>query len=107
MKHGRAKGEETPIAESGGLGDTLDVAQPRPLIFEKVNSMGVPNRQAEFIQLVADMRAAQKEYFKFRYSSTLQRAKHLEHQVDEHLARQQCDRDPKQTPSLFGDGSTS
>ncbi len=65
--------------------------------------MGVPNKQAEFMQLVADMRAAQKEYFRFRYTGTLQRCKQLEHQVDEHLARQQCDRDPAQTPSLFGD----
>lgn len=56
--------------------------------------MGVPNKPAEFMQLVADMRAAQKEYFKFRYSGTLQRAKHLEHRVDEILARQLGDRMP-------------
>jgi hypothetical protein len=73
------------------------------LFLKRLTQMGVPNKQAEFMQLVADMRAAQKEYFKFRYSGTLQRCKHLEHQVDELLARQHGDRAPNQTPSLFGD----
>jgi hypothetical protein len=49
--------------------------------------MGVANNHLEFMRLVAEMRKAQNEYFKFKYSATLQRAKGLERQVDEYLAR--------------------
>lgn len=52
--------------------------------------MGVPNPFAEFVDLVAKMRAAQREYFKTRSQEALERSKNLEFQVDElctHLRR--------------------
>lgn len=38
--------------------------------------------QTEFIDKVAAMRNAQKEYFKYRSKEALQRSKHLERDVD-------------------------
>ncbi len=38
--------------------------------------------QSEFIDKVAAMRDAQKEYFKYRSKDGLQRSKHLERDVD-------------------------
>lgn len=38
--------------------------------------------QSEFIDKVAAMRNAQKEYFKYRSKEALQRSKHLERDVD-------------------------
>ena len=37
----------------------------------------------EFVKLVAEMRQAQKDYFKSRSPEALERAKNLERQVDE------------------------
>ena len=42
----------------------------------------------EFIELVREMRNAQKEYFKTRDKNVLQRSKELERKVDSFLAQQ-------------------
>ena len=50
-----------------------------------------------FMQLVKDMRAAQKEYFSTRSKESLQRSKALERRVDEEIAaaeRQDQTNDP-------------
>ena len=41
----------------------------------------------EFIELVREMRNAQKEYFKTRDKNVLQRSKELEREVDSFLAQ--------------------
>lgn len=50
-----------------------------------------------FMQLVKEMRAAQKEYFSTRSKESLQRSKALERRVDEEIAaaeRQELANDP-------------
>lgn len=51
-----------------------------------------------FLALVAELRHAQREYFRTRSSAALEASKRLEKQVDAALARL-ADRQPK----LFGD----
>jgi hypothetical protein len=41
----------------------------------------------DFIQLVADMRAAQREYFQTRTRTSLTKAKDLEGKVDKYIAQ--------------------
>ena len=41
--------------------------------------------QAQFEQLVRDMRAAQREYFRYRTQDALRRSKELEQKVDDWL----------------------
>lgn len=43
---------------------------------------------AQFIELVREMRYAQRQYFKDRTQSALTRAKDLERKVDRHLEQQ-------------------
>lgn len=45
----------------------------------------------EFFAIVAEMRAAQKKYFKSRMSYDLEKAKKLEKEVDERIAAE-CDK---------------
>lgn len=51
----------------------------------------------EFIDLVARMRQAQKDYFRYRQPSTLQLSKALERQVDSVIEQHQ-------NPDLFSEG---
>lgn len=51
---------------------------------------------AELARLVADMRRAQKEYFRTKSSGALERSKSLERQVD------QAVQEAIEQPSLFG-----
>lgn len=46
-----------------------------------------------FENLVADMRKAQKDYFRTRSQGALQSAKQLEKQVDEHIKKVQKEED--------------
>lgn len=41
----------------------------------------------EFFDKVSEMRAAQKEYFKFRSSTALTKSKKLEKEIDDEIAR--------------------
>lgn len=50
----------------------------------------------EFMDLVADMRRAQKEYFRTRSDAALRASKTLERRVDEALT-------DRRQPSLFGE----
>lgn len=45
------------------------------------------DRSVDFKKLVADMRSAQKQYFKTRDRKDLQKAKEREKEVDEFLAK--------------------
>lgn len=52
------------------------------LILESLQIM----KQAEFIELVREMRFNQRQYFKHRTDGFLQKSKALEKQVDQYLA---------------------
>lgn len=60
----------------------------------------------QFFQLVASMREAQREYFKTRSRSSLERSKALERRVDDEIKRVTAIRpdaapSPPKTPGLF------
>ena len=54
----------------------------------------------EFVELVRKMRAAQRAYFRYRAPSDLNRARTLEHKVDDELERRTAEEAPQQT-TLF------
>lgn len=54
----------------------------------------------EFADLVHDMRAAQKEYFKTRSKETLEKSKILESRVDR-LLEERKNREAAKQPTLF------
>ena len=51
-----------------------------------------------FVGLVARMRAAQKHWFKYKNTASLEEAKKLEREVDRWIERETG---PKATPTLF------
>ena len=55
----------------------------------------------EFFDLVAKMRAKQKEYFKFRNKTLLKESKALEKQVDDEISRVNDVLSKRKEPSLF------
>lgn len=59
--------------------------------------MGVPNKLAEFVDLVKRMRQAQKDYFKYRYPIKLTESKQLEHSVDSWISRHCARSEPSET----------
>lgn len=56
-----------------------------------------------FFDLVARMRAKQKEYFKTRNSKSLAESKRLEKAVDDEIHRVEGIVDSKRNPNLFND----
>jgi hypothetical protein len=61
------------------------------------------NGRLAFFNLVKEMRAAQKEYFRTRAHSALVRSKDLERRFDDELARGDQYLKQQQQPSLFPD----
>lgn len=61
------------------------------------------NGRLAFFNLVKEMCAAQKEYFRTRAHSALVRSKDLERRVDDELARGDQYLKQQQQPSLFPD----
>lgn len=61
------------------------------------------NGRLAFFNLVKEMRAAQKEYFRTRAHSALVRSKDLERRVDDYVARGDQYMKQQQQPSLFKD----
>jgi hypothetical protein len=59
------------------------------------------NGRLAFFNLVKEMRAAQKEYFRTRAHSALVKSKDLERRVDNELARGDQYLKQQQQPSLF------
>lgn len=59
------------------------------------------NRRLAFFNLVKEMRAAQKEYFRTRAHSALVHSKDLERRVDDELTRGDQYLNQQQLPSLF------
>lgn len=57
----------------------------------------------DFFNLVKEMRAAQKEYFRTRAHSDLVSSKDLERRVDDYLARGDQYLKQHQQPSIFKD----
>lgn len=55
----------------------------------------------EFFDKVVKMRAAQKDYFKYRSSSYLTRSKRLEKEIDDEIARVQKIEQERLNPGLF------
>lgn len=55
----------------------------------------------EFMNLVEEMRTAQKEFFKDRSTGALSDAKRLEKEVDAEIARRKKLEEERKTPSLF------
>jgi len=55
----------------------------------------------EFMNLVEEMRTAQKEFFKDRSTGALSDAKRLEKEVDAEIARRMKLEEERKTPSLF------
>ena len=55
----------------------------------------------EFFDKVVKMRAAQKEYFKFRSTSNLNTSKRLEKEIDDEIARVQKIEEARRNPQLF------
>lgn len=55
----------------------------------------------EFFDKVVKMRAAQKEYFKFRSTSNLNTSKRLEKEIDAEIARVQKIEYERRNPQLF------
>ena len=61
------------------------------------------NGRLAFFNLVKEMRAAQKEYFRTRAHSALVSSKDLERRVDDYVARGDQYMKQQQQPSLFKD----
>lgn len=61
------------------------------------------NGRLAFFNLVKEMRATQKEYFRTRAHSALVRSKDLERRVDDELTRGDQYLKQQQQPSLFPD----
>ena len=55
----------------------------------------------EFFDKVVKMRAAQKEYFKFRSTTSLNASKKLEKEIDDEIARVQKIEEARRNPQLF------
>lgn len=55
----------------------------------------------EFFDKVVKMRAAQKEYFKFRSTTSLNASKRLEKEIDDEIARVQKIEEARRNPQLF------
>ena len=55
----------------------------------------------EFFDKVVKMRAAQKEYFKFRSTTSLNASKGLEKEIDDEIARVQKIEEARRNPQLF------
>jgi hypothetical protein len=55
----------------------------------------------EFFDKVVKMRAAQKEYFKFRSTSNLNTSKRLEKEIDDEISRVQKIEEARRNPQLF------
>lgn len=55
----------------------------------------------EFFDKVVKMRAAQKEYFKFRSTTSLNASKRLEKEIDDEIARVQKIEGERRSPRLF------
>lgn len=55
----------------------------------------------EFFDLVSNMRAKQKEYFKYRNNTLLKESKALEKQVDDEISRVNDVLSKRKEPSLF------
>lgn len=55
----------------------------------------------EFFDLVSNMRAKQKEYFKYRSNTLLKESKALEKQVDDEISRVNDVLSKRKEPSLF------
>ena len=55
----------------------------------------------EFFDKVVKMRAAQKEYFKFRSTTSLNTSKRLEKEIDDEIARVQKIEEERRSPRLF------
>lgn len=55
----------------------------------------------EFFDKVVKMRAAQKEYFKFRSTTSLNASKKLEKEIDDEISRVQKIEEARRNPQLF------
>ena len=55
----------------------------------------------EFFDKVVKMRAAQKEYFKFRSTSNLNTSKRLDKEIDDEISRVQKIEEARRNPQLF------
>lgn len=55
----------------------------------------------EFFDKVVKMRAAQKEYFKFRSTTSLNASKRLEKEIDDEISRVQKIEEARRNPQLF------
>lgn len=55
----------------------------------------------DFFDLVSNMRAKQKEYFKYRNNTLLKESKALEKQVDDEISRVNDILSKRNEPSLF------
>ena len=55
----------------------------------------------EFFDKVVKMRAAQKEYFKFRSTTSLNASKRLEKEIDDEIARVQKIEEERRSLRLF------
>lgn len=55
----------------------------------------------EFFDKVVKMRAAQKEYFKFRSTTSLNASKRLEKEIDDEITRVQKIEEERRSPRLF------
>jgi len=63
------------------------------------------NEIKQFAELVVEMRRTQKEYFKFRNYTVMQKSKILEKEVDERAAEilKGFNKDVENQPDLFGE----
>ena len=63
------------------------------------------NEIKQFVELVVEMRRTQKEYFKFRNYTVMQKSKILEKEVDERAAEilNGFNKDVENQPDLFGE----
>jgi hypothetical protein len=63
------------------------------------------NEIKQFVELVVEMRRTQKEYFKFRNYTAMQKSKILEKEVDERAAEilNGFNQDEENQPDLFGE----
>ena len=74
----RGEMDEMPLKPKE-LGEVIDEVVRR--LRQRSGKMTPP----EFVQLVRDMRQAQKEYFRYRTQDALRRSKELEQKVDDWL----------------------
>lgn len=63
------------------------------------------NEIKQFVELVVEMRRTQKEYFKFRNYTVMQKSKILEKEVDKRAAEilKGFNQDEENQPDLFGE----